>query len=414
MLESYERVKRGKMKQQTQTNQIEWKEVEIGNEDYFKIVSSGINPFDGEKDYLSTESIKRTRIEKVESKITYENRPSRANMQPVLNSVWFAKMQSTLKVYAFTKDNKKEVEQYILSTGFAGIQILNKEIFPDYIRIYLATKMFNSEKDKLSTGSTQRGINNSLIIKMKIPLPFSNGSPHLKEQERIVKILEESEKINRKSKNVEILFNEYLKGVFYEMFFNKGFEEVKIEKGILKTENKNPEKDFPDKYFYYIDIASVDNNSKKIIETKNILGKEAPSRAKQLVKYNDLLISTVRPNLNAVTLVPRDLDNQICSTGFCIIRADNKTFIPEYLFFISKTDSFVNSLIMKCRGANYPAVSDRDIRSLKIPLPPIPLQQKFARIVEQVEKMKEKINKTKQNSEELFNSLVSKGFRGEL
>ena len=69
---------------------------------------------------------------------------------------------------------------------------------------------------------------------------------------------------------------------------------------------------------------------------------------------------------------------------------------------------------MKCRGANYPAVSNKDIKSLKIPLPPLPLQQKFARIVEQVEKMKEKINKTKQNSEELFNSLMSKAFRGEL
>mgnify|MGYP001612073811 CR=1 FL=1 len=54
------------------------------------------------------------------------------------------------------------------------------------------------------------------------------------------------------------------------------------------------------------------------------------------------------------------------------------------------------------------------LRRITLPLPPLPLQQKFASIVEQIEKMKDKINQTKQNSEELFNSLVSKGFRGEL
>jgi type I restriction enzyme S subunit len=69
---------------------------------------------------------------------------------------------------------------------------------------------------------------------------------------------------------------------------------------------------------------------------------------------------------------------------------------------------------MKCRGANYPAVSSKDIKSLKIPLPPLPLQQKFAKIVEQVEKMKENVKKTKTGSEELFNSLMQKAFRGEL
>jgi type I restriction enzyme S subunit len=53
-------------------------------------------------------------------------------------------------------------------------------------------------------------------------------------------------------------------------------------------------------------------------------------------------------------------------------------------------------------------------KRLKIPLPPLPLQQKFAKVVEHVEGLKENVKKTKQNSEELFNSLMSKAFRGEL
>ena len=87
-----------------------WKEVELGNQEYFTILSSGIDEFKDEKNYLSTESIKGTKINKIEAIITYEDRPSRANMQPVLNSVWFAKMKATLKVYSFDEKNKEEIK----------------------------------------------------------------------------------------------------------------------------------------------------------------------------------------------------------------------------------------------------------------------------------------------------------------
>lgn len=395
-------------------HQIEWREVELGNESYFKIVSSGINTFDGEKDYLSTESIKRTKIEKVESKITYENRPSRANMQPIFNSVWFAKMQSTLKVYAFTKDNKKEIGQYILSTGFAGIQILNKEISPDYIRVYLATEMFNSEKDKLSTGSTQKGINNSLIIKMKIPLPFSNGSPDLKEQERIVKILEDSEKLNERGKRAEELLDEYLKSVFYEMFL-KDKDKFEIEKlgdicdvrdgthespkyvneGYPLITSKNITKG-------YIDFSEVNLISKKDFDSVN-------KRSK--IDVGNIIMPMIG-TIGKPIIVPKTKEFAIKNVA--LIKFTKIEINNIYIKFLLDSDYFYYLTFMINRGGTQKFIALKDIRSFEIPLPPLPLQQKFASIVEQVEKMKDSVNKTKQNSEELFNSLVSKGFRGEL
>ena len=270
------------------------------------------------------------------------------------------------------------------------------------------------EMKKNAHGSTMKHITKGNFEKIRISLPFSNGTPNLKEQERIVSILEKAEKLKQKGKNARDLLDEYLKSVFNEMFYNKGFEEVKIGGGILKTDTKNPIIDFPNSNFYYVDIASVDSEGKQIVNYNKLIGKEAPSRARQQIKKKDVLVSTVRPNLNAVALVPANLDNQICSTGFCILRADNKNFTPEYLFYTSQKDLFVNSLIRKCKGANYPAVSNKDIKSIKIPLPPIPLQQKFSKIVEHIEKLKQNVKKTKQNSEELFNSLMQKAFRGEL
>jgi len=113
---------------------------------------------------------------------------------------------------------------------------------------------------------------------------------------------------------------------------------------------KNPSKDFPERYFEYVDISSIDNQSKRIIATKKVLGKDAPSRARQLIKGDDVIISTVRPNLNSVAFVNGNLNNEICSTGFCILRADNNNFIPEYLFFISQEQFFINDLVNKCKG----------------------------------------------------------------
>ncbi len=78
---------------------------------------------------------------------------------------------------------------------------------------------------------------------------------------------------------------------------------------------RNPTNE-PDKTFKYIDISSVDNKDKKIIKANELLGTEAPSRARKIIRAGDVIVSTTRPNLNAVAVVPQELDNEICSTGY--------------------------------------------------------------------------------------------------
>ena len=89
-----------------------------------------------------------------------------------------------------------------------------------------------------------------------------------------------------------------------------------------------------------------------------------------------------------------------------------KELNPVYLYFwFLLNKGYLNSLGV---GATFKEISKRIVENIKIPLPPLSLQQKFASIVEQVEKMKENVLITKQNSEELFKSLMTKAFRGEL
>jgi type I restriction enzyme S subunit len=127
----------------------------------------------------------------------------------------------------------------------------------------------------------------------------------------------------------------------------------------------------------YIDISSIDNRSKSITSPMRLLGRDAPSRARQRVKANDVLVATVRPYLNAVAMVPPALDGAVCSTGFTVLRAE-ATLDPNYLFLFVRSPRFVQELSDLVQGALYPAVTDRDVRDQRLLLPSVAEQRRIA------------------------------------
>ena len=117
--------------------------------------------------------------------------------------------------------------------------------------------------------------------------------------------------------------------------------------------------------FTYVDIGSIDREAKRIVDPKILPSSKAPSRAKQLLKAGDVLVSMTRPNLNAVALVPPDLDGAIGSTGFHVLRARDAE--PGFLFYAVQSNEFIDAMCRKVQGALYPAVRPRDISSFRIP-----------------------------------------------
>ena len=129
--------------------------------------------------------------------------------------------------------------------------------------------------------------------------------------------------------------------------------------------------------FLYVDISSIDASAKRIVAPKRLLGRDAPSRARQEIRTNDVLVATTRPNLNAVALVPPELDGQIASTGFCVLRPAD-VLDARYLFRFVQTVGFVRSLSDLVKGALYPAVTDRQVREQRLPAPPLSEQGRIA------------------------------------
>lgn len=155
----------------------------------------------------------------------------------------------------------------------------------------------------------------------------------------------------------------------------------------VSTEQRDPRED-PAVEFRYVDISGIDRNRKTIAESHTLVGAKAPSRARKVIRKDDVLVSTVRPNLNAVAMVPEELDGEIASTGFCVLRAARGLVEPRYLFYRTISADFVRALVSKVRGANYPAVSDRDIRDLEIPVPPLSEQRRIVKIFDQADQLR--------------------------
>ncbi|MDT7688038.1 MAG: type restriction enzyme subunit [Acidobacteriota bacterium] len=134
----------------------------------------------------------------------------------------------------------------------------------------------------------------------------------------------------------------------------------------------------PETIFKYIDIASIDVHLGEISQAKDVTGAEAPSRARQLVRAGDIIISTVRPTRGATALVPTEMNGFVCSTGFAVVHPAQDV-IPEYLHIALRLGTTLEQFGRYSSGSSYPAILERDIKQTIIPLPPKDVQQKVVK-----------------------------------
>jgi type I restriction enzyme S subunit len=128
--------------------------------------------------------------------------------------------------------------------------------------------------------------------------------------------------------------------------------------------------------FIYIDIASVDRQTKRITSPQHVRGDKAPSRARKVLRTGDVLVSMTRPNLNAVALVSPEFDGQIASTGFDVLRPT--CVESRWIFGIVRSAPFIRIMSELVQGALYPAVRSRDVRAYMIPVAPLPEQKRVS------------------------------------
>ncbi len=184
---------------------------------------------------------------------------------------------------------------------------------------------------------------------------------------------------------------------------------------LTKTELRDP-RDKPKAEFVYVDVSSVDNSLFKIKSPSVLKGTEAPSRARKVIRAGDVIYATVRPTLKRVAFISPDFDNQICSTGFCVLRT-NGAIDSRFLYSWLLTDLITKRVEGTQRGASYPAIRDSDVKKLPVSIPPLPEQRRIAGVLaavqQAVEQQQRLIALTAELKKSLMRKLFTQGIRGE-
>jgi restriction endonuclease S subunit len=143
------------------------------------------------------------------------------------------------------------------------------------------------------------------------------------------------------------------------------------------------QKDFFDKTFPYIEISEIDIITGEI---KNVVynnKNEAPSRAKMIVRQDDIIVSTTRPNRGAIALIDKVKDGFIASTGFAILRGLKTADVNRaYLFYTLRTNLILNQMLQRSSGGNYPAITSDELNKINIPLPSLKTQTRIVSIMQ--------------------------------
>lgn len=158
---------------------------------------------------------------------------------------------------------------------------------------------------------------------------------------------------------------EYYQPIHYKL--KNALEKAKcIKANTVAKLNKttiNP-RNSPTNIFHYVDISSIDAEIGDYDFT-TLYGHEAPTRARRRAKKSDLIVSTVRPNRNAVAIIADEINGLVVSTGFAVITPTSIN--PLVLFALLKTEPIYAQIVRKATAAMYPAVTEEDVLDIFIP-----------------------------------------------
>ena len=146
-----------------------WELKSVTNNHLFNVAKCPIALFNGNKTYYATADVEGTYFCNSGVKIEYDNKPSRAQIQPSLYSVWFARMSNSFKIVGFVEQNNNRREDSILSSGFAGFES-HYERF-GFLYCLITSQWFNDQKDRYATGATQVSITNEGLSRIRCLLP---------------------------------------------------------------------------------------------------------------------------------------------------------------------------------------------------------------------------------------------------
>lgn len=124
----------------------------------------------------------------------------------------------------------------------------------------------------------------------------------------------------------------------------------------------------------YVDISNV-SLIEGIIQKEPMTFEHSPSRARRIVKNGDVIVSTVRTYLKAITQIQDAEDNLIVSTGFAVLRPKADLF-PRFLGYWVQSENMIGAIVSNSVGVSYPAINATDL--VRLPIVKLPKKEQTA------------------------------------
>lgn len=307
----------------------------------------------------------------------------------------------------------QELNKGIITGNFWTFDVDYSLINPHYLTLLTGTKEFQKLCQTASVGTTNRNyLQEDLFLNFEIPLPkiteqevlLSNYNNKINQANLLAQqssdLEGEIEKyfleqlglkpFSLKEKITSLQTTDYASLDRWDFFSTDTRIAIELRKskfilssigqsfGFAKrTFNKAS---YKKETFKYIEIGAIDP-TKGILEAKEVEIKKAPSRATQIVNEGDLIIGTTRPYLKKFAIVTEEYDNDVCSSGFSIIQPSQDYHLP-YLHQFLKCTYGIEQLKNKMTGGLYPAITEPELKEIKIPFPNVDIQKEIMTLIE--------------------------------
>lgn len=311
-------------------------------------------------------------------------------------------------------------------------------LLADYLYLLMHTSKFNQLIRDNTTGSVRQTLSFENLCKIAVPVP------KISEQKTILqkyqKTITQAESFEKKAEVLNFSIEHYLKETLGIPTINddtkatllsfRKFSDLcekwtvsplqseinnklrlskyKLQKvSVLNCVSRSwKKKQNKDTFFNYIEIGGINSETDDITSEKIEVTK-APSRATQVVHTGDLLFGMTRPYLKKFTIVDKEHDNCICSSGFQVIEP-SEDYNLNYILEVFKSNICISQFKEAMTGALYPALNAEQLKSIRIPLPPLSIQNE---IVSHINQIKKHVKELREQAKELREQ-AKKDFEG--
>ena len=307
----------------------------------------------------------------------------------------------------------KELLPAYINQRVCRVMPKNEKLDTNFLFHFLNSDVFENEAIKNSAGAAQLNLSTKWLGDFEIPLP------NLATQQRIAAILDQADAIIQNNRAIVQKYDALTQSLFLDMFGDpvkneKGWEIRKMEEISLKiTDGTHQSPKFLKEGIPFLLVSNIVNNKINYKTNKFISEEDFETLNKRTpIEIGNILLTSVGSYGN-----PAIIESQMkfaFQRHIAFIKPNHSMINYHFLFHFLKSDLIKREIDKKVKGAAQKTYNLVELKKLRIILPTITLQNQFAERIQAIEAQKEQAQLELAKSEELFQSLLQRAFKGEL